>query len=402
MGVVSLRFKFRPTKEIGEILGKVKVMEQKAVNWLVTNKRTSLNSVRHALYYPLRQQFSELHSHWVVSALKTATNIVHIFNKRKRKGQAKRPKLKRPSVTLSSRLFKVSFDGKYLKVTIFKSANDLEPIVLWFKPHHKYRRLLGEWRAGKCTMGQITLTRNSINIPLKFPDVPMYQPQTVIGIDSNENSLDYFNAETGKLGTIDTSEVARINRDYDRRVKKATKGKRNPKAKKRVQAKYGKLRRERTKNLWHLIALMLVQMAVRQQGALVLERLNGMKARLIKASKRLRRRLLNHWSIMTFHRILEAKARAFGVPLIFVDPNGTSRSCPVCGVSLRGQAKVCPSCGLSRHYVAAINIAYRGIEKFPSLSRLGQGSVGDPRRPSSDGTAVRVAVCRHDGKLAQL
>jgi putative transposase len=402
MGVVSLRFKFRPTEEIEEILGKVKVMEQKAVNWLIANKKTSLNSVCHALYFPLRQQFPELHSHWVTSALKTATNIVHTFNKQKRKGQAKRPKLKRPFVTLSPGLFKVSFDGKRLKVTIFKSANDLEPIVLWFKPHHKYRRLLDERRAGKCILGQITLTRNSISIPLKFPDVPVYQPKSVIGIDSNENSLDYFNTETEELGTIDTSEVAKINRDYDRRVQRATRGKNNPKAKKKVQSKYGRLRRERTKNFWHSIALMLVLMAGQQGAALVLERLDGMKARLRKASKRLRQRLLNYWSIMTFHRILEQKARAYGVPLVFVDPRGTSQTCPICGESLRGQAKVCPSCGLSRHYVAAINIAHRGAEKFPSPERLGQGSVGDPRRPPSDSTVARFAERCHGGNLRSL
>jgi len=142
MGVVCLRFKFHPSREIEEVLGKVKVMEQRAVNWLVANKKTALNFVHHALYFPLRQQFPELHSQWVTSALKTATNLVHAFNKRRRKGQAKRPRLKKTFVSLSPYLFKVSFDGRWLKVTIFKFTNDLEPIVRWFKPHHKYRRLL--------------------------------------------------------------------------------------------------------------------------------------------------------------------------------------------------------------------------------------------------------------------
>ncbi len=81
-------------------------------------------------------------------------------------------------------------------------------------------------------------------------------------------------------------------------------------------------------------------------------------------SKRLRQRLLNFWSIRTFHRILERKAREHGVPLVFVNPNGTSRTCLVCGDCLRGQDKECPSCGLNRHYVAAINIACRGQEKI--------------------------------------
>jgi hypothetical protein len=31
---------------------------------------------------------------------------------------------------------------------------------------------------------------------------------------------------------------------------------------------------------------------------------------------------------MTFHRILEAKARAYGVPLVFVDPKGHIKDLP--------------------------------------------------------------------------
>jgi len=381
------------------ILEKVRYMEQRAVNWLIDNNKTSLAKVHEALYHPLRQQFPELHSHWVGSALKTATGIVHVFNKRKRKRKAKKPNLKKPFIILRSSLYRISFNGRCLRIEILKSAHDLEPITLWFKPHHKYRSLLAKWKSGECKMGQITLTRNSINIPLKFPDPPTYQPQTIIGIDSNENSLDYFNSVSREIGTVDTSEITRINRDYDRRIQKATQGKHNPKFKRKIKRKYGFLRKERTKTLWHLFALMFIQMAVSQQAALVLENLNGMKARLKGASKRLRQRLLNHWSIMIFHKILEMKARTYGVPLIFVNPSGTSKSCPVCGGCLRGQDKVCPSCGLSRHYVAAINIAYRGLEKFPSLSGLGQGLVGGPGCPSSGGTVMGFAVSHHDGKM---
>ncbi|MFN4179209.1 MAG: hypothetical protein ACK4I8_02760, partial [Armatimonadota bacterium] len=61
-------------------------------------------------------------------------------------------------------------------------------------------------------------------------------------------------------------------------------------------------------------------------------------------------------------------------------------------VSLRGQDKVCPSCRLSRHHVAAINIARRGIEKFPSLSGLGQGLMSDPCSLSS-GSKVSGLWC---------
>ncbi|MFN3421961.1 MAG: zinc ribbon domain-containing protein [Armatimonadota bacterium] len=83
---------------------------------------------------------------------------------------------------------------------------------------------------------------------------------------------------------------------------------------------------------------------------------------------------------------MEAKCKAYGVPIVFVNPKGTSKSCPICGSILRGQDKRCPTCGLSRHYVAAMNIACRGIEKFPSLSGLGQGVVSAPCSLSSGST----------------
>jgi putative transposase len=84
------------------------------------------------------------------------------------------------------------------------------------------------------------------------------------------------------------------------------------------------------------------------KAALALEDLRGMKERIGEGkSRRMRQRLLDFWSIMTFHRILVHKARFYGVPVIFVDPQNTSRACPVCGrvgEGLRGHVLACP-CG---------------------------------------------------------
>jgi len=137
MATICLKFKSRHRPKIVEFMEKVRYMEQKAVNWLIANKKTSLSSVHAALYHPFRQQFQGLHSQWVVSALKTATGIVHQFRKRKRKGKAKRPKLKKPFVSLSPHLFKVTWNGTWLRVTISKSSHDLEPILLEFRPLQK-------------------------------------------------------------------------------------------------------------------------------------------------------------------------------------------------------------------------------------------------------------------------
>ena len=91
----------------------------------------------------------------------------------------------------------------------------------------------------------------------------------------------------------------------------------------------------------------------------------------------MRQRLLNFWSIMTFHRILVHKARFYGVPVIWVDPQNTSRACPVCGKvgeRRRGHALACP-CGvrMGRHEAAAVNIARRGVEFLGGLDPRGRG-----------------------------
>jgi putative transposase len=98
-------------------------------------------------------------------------------------------------------------------------------------------------------------------------------------------------------------------------------------------------------------------------------------------SRRMRQRLLNFWSIMTFHRILVHKARFYGVPVIFVDPQNTSRACPVCGRvvdRLRGHVLACP-CGarMGRH-AAAANIARRGVEFLGGLGSRGMGRWATP------------------------
>jgi putative transposase len=265
-----------------------------------------------------------------------------------------------------------------MTVTIPVSPRDPEPIVLAFRPHHQYRRLLDEWKAGRARMGEPTLTAHSLSIPLKFPDPIPYKPEGVIGIDRNEANLTAFVTSTGEIREIDTGDVGKVNRDHLRREIKGTRGKRNPKAKKKIASKHRRIRREKTENFWHHLALALMAWAIGMKAALALEDLKGMKERIGKGkSRRMRQRLLHFWSIMTFQRILVHKARFYGVPVIFVDPQNTSRACPVCGrvgERRRGHVLACP-CGarMGRHAAVAVNIARRGVEFLEGSGLRGRG-----------------------------
>jgi transposase len=97
----------------------------------------------------------------------------------------------------------------------------------------------------------------------------------VIGIDSNEGNLTAFVTSTGEIREIDTGYVGKVNRDHLRREIKGTRGKRNPKAKKKIASKHRRIRREKTENFWHHLALALIAWALGMKAALVLEDLQG-------------------------------------------------------------------------------------------------------------------------------
>jgi len=335
MPTVCLRFRFRENGKVAALMDACGAIQQKAINFAWENKKTATFTIIKALYPSLKAQYPHLHTAWLQSAVRSGATVVHSFKNRKRKGRVKaeRPYIKRPFVYVSKPLLKVRWDGSTLTVTFPVSPRDKEPVVLSFRPHHRYSRLLDEWEAGRAELGEPTLTCTSLSLPLKFPEVKPYEPQAVLGIDSNEATLTVSDGVVREVREIDTSLVARVSRDHERRARKGTRGKRNPRAKQKVAARHGRRRREKVAEFWHHTALLLIALAVVAQAALVLEDLQGIKGRLAQGamSRRLRQRLLSFWSIRAFHRILAEKAAWYGVPVIFVDPSNTSRTCPVCG-----------------------------------------------------------------------
>jgi putative transposase len=385
MPTVCLRFRFEEHPKIRALMEACADIQRQAVDYALENGKTATFTIIKALYPSLRAQHPDLHAVWVQSAVRAGAAVVHSFRNRQRKGktQLQKPEIRRPFVYVRRDLLRIEWDGEILTVTIPVSPRDPEPIILTFRPHHKYRRLLDEWKAGRARIGEPTLTAHSLSIPLKFPDPIPYKPEGVIGIDSNEGNLTAFVTSTGEMREIDTGYVGKVNRDHLRREIKGTRGKHNPKAKKKIASKHRRIRREKTENFWHHLALALIAWALGMRAALALEDLKGMKERIGEGkSRRMRQRLLNFWSIMKFHRILEHKARFYGVPVIFVDPQNTSRACPVCGrvgERLRGHVLACP-CGvrMGRHAAAAVNIARRGVEFLEGSGLRGRGRWATP------------------------
>ena len=166
--------------------------------------------------------------------------------------------------------------------------------------------------------------------------------------------------------------------------------------------KYPRRERNRAKDFLHKLTTEIAEeLAVLSYGA-ILEDLNGVKemiSRKERANKEIRRRLCK-WDARAFQFMLSYKAKWLGLPVVFVDPAYTSKTCPVCSGRLtayRDRSMKCRDCGLvvDRDEAAALNLRMRGARGSPerdgSTEMMSKGDVRlrvrtspEPRGPIGD------------------
>jgi IS605 OrfB family transposase len=125
----------------------------------------------------------------------------------------------------------------------------------------------------------------------------------------------------------------------------------------------------------HCLSKRIVAKAQGTQRGLALEDLKGIRQRV--TARRPQRATLHSWSFAQLGAFLSYKAARVGVPVVFVDPRNTSRTCCSCGfVDKRNRPSQgvfsCRSCGFSGlpDHIAAVNIANvarRGLVNGPHV-----------------------------------
>ncbi len=161
-------------------------------------------------------------------------------------------------------------------------------------------------------------------------------------------------------------------------------------ARRRLRAMSGRERRFAT-DVNHCISKQLVKKAKRTGRGLALEDLSGIRARV--RVRKSQRRELHGWSFFQLRQFVAYKAALSGVPLVFVDPRNTSRTCPACGHIAKENRRtqdsfLCVSCGCAGRadHFAAICIGRRAdvnrphvsaVAPFPSPSGDRRDSAGD-------------------------
>jgi putative transposase len=123
----------------------------------------------------------------------------------------------------------------------------------------------------------------------------------------------------------------------------------------------------------HVISKKVVAKAKDTGKAVAIEDLEGIRT---STTVRKAQRSRNHsWAFRQLRSFIDYKAALAGVPVVLVNPRGTSHICPVCGHNERGNRPNrdtfrCVQCGFSgsADHVAAINIAARAAVNQPIIA----------------------------------
>ena len=138
---------------------------------------------------------------------------------------------------------------------------------------------------------------------------------------------------------------------------------------KRLSGKESRFKRD----VNHVISKKLVVKAKDTHRRIAVENLEGIrKGVTVRKPQRSR---LNSWGFYQLRQFVEYKAGLMGVPVVFVNPRGTSHVCPICGINKKANRPErdlfrCVSCGYAgpSDYIAAINIAARANVNEPIVA----------------------------------
>jgi IS605 OrfB family transposase len=200
------------------------------------------------------------------------------------------------------------------------------------------------------------------------PEPTPYDPVGVLGVD-----LGIVNLAVDSDGTVYKGEgVDKImGRCEKLKVKLQRCGTKS--AKRHLKRLSGREKRFR-RNTNHNISKRLVAKAVDTGRMLALEDLGGIRSQT--TVRKAQRRRHDSWGFGQLRSFIEYKAALAGVPVVAVEPRGTSHTCPTCGcLDKRNRPSresfKCVSCGFAgpADYVAALNIAARAVVSQPTVSR---------------------------------
>jgi len=338
---------------------------QKLVDELWDLKEVPGKSQLHAMFYERLTKEKGYRAHVARNMYIKAGKIVKgaIKNEAKHK-----PTLKRLTAEFDNQDARVDLERAEVRV-IFKSKGK------WFTLRLKHRKeYIEKFQKYKWKEVYVSYRNGKFYVSIVFEiEYKPYTPLGAIGLDVKLVKLVYYDGK--KVRRVDTPFVKALSL----RAKAEEMQKKYPK-----RWRYNKRILERIRELYRKaknividgsskFAKKLVLFALKKKYAIELEELTGLIEELRSINKQNRWKTL-HLDYRTLQNAIVTKAIEYNVPLHFIDPRGTSKSCYRCGTELvfHGRLGICPKCGFvtDRDKNASLNIHKRMWGSLGSLLKV--------------------------------
>lgn len=209
-------------------------------------------------------------------------------------------------------------------------------------------------------INQIEIDNEYAYISVTILEQKQFDTKEYIGIDRNATShiavCSLPNGKVMKLG----KKAQHIRNKY-KNIRKQLQHKGKFKKLKAIKRRESRIIRD----INHKISRTVVDKAKESGLGIKLENLEGIR-KTAKVNRKFKG-TLHSWSFYQLEQFIEYKAKLLGVPVIYVDPYHTSKSCSKCGLigTRNGKKFVCHSCGYVEH--ADVNASFNIAKASPLM-----------------------------------
>ncbi|MEU7657306.1 RNA-guided endonuclease InsQ/TnpB family protein [Streptomyces lincolnensis] len=275
-----------------------------------------------------------------------------------------------------------TLSGRVKRVAFTASPEQLTRLALYRKGESDLIARDGMW-----------LLNATCEVPEAEPDSA---PAGFLGLD-----LGIVNIATTSDGEIMAGRALNRGRLRERTLRTKLQKKNTPSAKRRLKKRRRKEAR-RAKDINHKIAKHVVAEAERTSRGIALEDLTGIRERV--RLRKPQRATHSSWAFAQLGNFIAYKARKAGVPVVYVDPAYTSRTCAECGHIDRANRVsqawfACRSCGFVDH--ADRNSSRNIRRRAEELWRRGaQSTAPDPPPIPGRGTGRKRSTTTSGARCA--
>ena len=317
-----------------------------------------------------------------LAAADIALSLAAGHRRRLRTGMTCRvPFVRTPFVRIPAKCF--HFDLETGKLRLSLRRGEWTSLMVPVSNYHRLVLARPDHRVTQVHIGP----RRVVVIYSKTPE-ESYAPTSLVALDTNESSLDgvRVSSEGATYVRVLFPEIRVIQaRHFGRRRFLGRKKAHDRRVSRILLRREGWRERHRIGSRLHDITRSIVDRLAADHSALVLEDLTGLPRprrrstarRSLPFRTRSFRRRLSSWPQSELHRQLAYKAEDRGVPVVWLSPYRTSKTCPRCGEVSEHRRRVgtrfgCAKCGWScdRQLNAGVNLGLTVLRRTAGLGGL--------------------------------